>query len=390
MNLSLKTVSLFSLLPLLSLSFGNGFATEKFPVQNHSFSTADVVITHIDLDLNVDFAAKKLWGEATLHIANKTSGKKLFLDTNELTIKKVTLDEKKQPTTFTLGEVTPFLGQALVIDITPTTKTVNIQYETSPQAAAIQWLEPSQTEGKKMPYMFTQGEAILARTWFPCQDTPQVRMTYNATIHTPKGMLAIMSAENSPKKNPQGIYTFKMPQAIPSYLFALAVGDIAFEPIDKRTGVYSEPAMVKKAAWEFANLGNMVNAAEKIYGPYSWGRYDVLVLPQSFPFGGMENPRLNFVSPTLITGDRSQVYVVTHELAHSWSGNLVTNATWDDFWINEGFTNYFERRIIESIDGKEQAEINAMLGFQRLNETIADKTMVNGDTPVGISCETVL
>src|SRR6185436_14049891 len=139
---------------------------------------------------------------------------------------------------------------------------------------------------------------------------------------------------------------------IPSYLIALAAGDLAFRSLGPRSGVYAEPSVVDAAAFEFADTEPMIHAVEELYGPYRWGRYDLLVLPPSFPFGGMENPRLTFATPTILSGDRSLVNLVAHELAHSWSGNLVTNATWNDFWLNEGFTVYFERRIMEEVSGR--------------------------------------
>lgn len=168
--------------------------------------------------------------------------------------------------------------------------------------------------------------------------------------------------------------------AIPSYLMALAVGDITYKAIDNRSGVYAEPVMLNKVAYEFADMGKMITAAEKMYGEYRWGRYDVLVLPPSFPFGGMENPMLTFATPTVIAGDRSLVSLIAHELAHSWSGNLVTNATWNDFWLNEGFTVYFERRIIESLYGKDEAQMQEVLGYNSLKETIAEMGDKNPDT----------
>jgi leukotriene-A4 hydrolase len=188
--------------------------------------------------------------------------------------------------------------------------------------------------------------------------------------------MAVMSAENSQKRSADGVYTFKQPKAIPSYLMALAVGDIAFKAIDERTGIYAEPGMIDKAVWEFADMGKMVTAAEKLYGPYQWGRYDLLVLPPSFPYGGMENPMLTFATPTVIAGDRSLVNLVAHELAHSWSGNLVTNATWEDIWLNEGFTTYFEKRITEELYGKAEFIMAEVLSRQEL----ADAVQELGDT----------
>jgi leukotriene A-4 hydrolase/aminopeptidase len=343
---------------------------EKDP---HSFaSPTDVVVKHLDLDLTVDFTKKQLAGKATLQIDNKTKAKELRLDTRDLTIEKVTLDKSDTATKFALGDDVKFLGRALTIDIAPDTKEVNVYYRTSPQAAALQWLEPSQTAGKKRPFLFTQSQAILARTWVPCQDTPGVRQTYHAKVSVPNDLLAVMSATNSTERNAQGVYEFNMPQAVPSYLLALAVGDISFRSLGKRSGVYAEPAVVDKAAYEFADIEKMIAAAESLYGPYRWERYDVIVLPPSFPFGGMENPRLTFATPTVLAGDRSLVSLVAHELAHSWSGNLVTNATWNDFWLNEGFTNYFENRIMEALNGRNYSEMLAQLAQEGLKDEVAD------------------
>ena len=234
-----------------------------------------------------------------------------------------------------------------------------VEFATGSDARALQWLEPAQTTGER--FLFTQSQPILARSWIPCQDSPAVRHTYQATVRVPPELLALMSAENPTERSPDGVYTFVMPQPVPSYLIALAVGDLEFRPLGERAGVYAEPAVVEAAAWEFADTERMMEAAERLYGPYRWGRYDLLVLPPSFPYGGMENPRLTFATPTILAGDRSLVTLVAHELAHSWSGNLVTNATWDDIWLNEGFTVYFEMRIDEELYG---TDITAMLQRQ--------------------------
>ncbi len=341
---------------------------EKDP---HSFaSPTNVVVKHLNLDIRVDFNKKQIAGKATLQIDNKTSAKELRLDTRDLTIQKVTLDKNESATKFTLGKEVKFLGRALVVDLAPETKEVNVYYNTAPTAAALQWLEPAQTAGKKKPFLFTQSQAILARSWVPCQDTPSVRMTYHAKVTVPKDLLAVMSATNNSQLSPAGIYEFDMPQPIPSYLLALAVGDIAFRPLGTRSGVYAEPTVIDKAANEFADIEKMIAAAESLYGPYRWERYDVIVLPPSFPFGGMENPRLTFATPTILAGDRSLVSLIAHELAHSWSGNLVTNATWNDFWLNEGFTNYFENRIMEAINGRNYSEMLAQLGLQGLQDEV--------------------
>jgi aminopeptidase N len=251
----------------------------------------------------------------------------------------------------------------------PGTDRVKIFYATSPDARGLQWLSAEQTAGRKHPFLFSQAQAIQARSFIPLQDLPGVRTTYDATLHVPKDLVAVMAAGMIPGAAGDGVFTFRMPQPIPSYLIALAVGDLAFKSMGSRTGVWAEPSMVEAAAREFADTEKMIVATEALYGPYRWGRYDLLVLPPSFPFGGMENPRLTFATPTVIAGDKSLVSLVAHELAHSWSGNLVTNATWPDFWLNEGFTTYLERRIIEAVYGKPRADMEAMIGASDLAES---------------------
>ncbi|MDB5014709.1 MAG: Peptidase rane alanine aminopeptidase [Daejeonella sp.] len=350
-------------------------------VDVHSFAKPDsAVVKHLDLTLKVDFANQILTGKAIWTIENPAKATEIIFDSKQLNIEKITLGKDEKATTFSKGKEVKFLGEALRIKIADTTTQVNIYYSTSKNAAALQWLNPQQTAGKKLPFLFTQSEAILARSWIPCQDSPGIRFTYDATVTVPNALLALMSAENPQEKNKTGVYTFKQPHAIPSYLMALAVGDIAFKATDNRSGIYAEPSVLAKASYEFADMGKMITEAEKLYGDYRWGRYDVLVLPPSFPFGGMENPMLTFATPTVIAGDRSLVSLIAHELAHSWSGNLVTNATWNDFWLNEGFTVYFERRILEKLYGKEEVEMHNVLGYQGLQETIKELGIDNADT----------
>jgi len=329
---------------------------------NHSFAKADhALVKHLDLILRVDFEKKILSGRAIWHI-DFFQGNEIIFDTRDLNIASILVDGKQ--VNFTLDKPVDFLGSALHVPINKASKIVEINYATRPSAQALQWLEPSQTYGKKHPFLFTQGQAILTRSWLPCQDSPGIRFTYHASIKTPSELMAVMSAVNSQSLNTSGLYDFKQLHPIPAYLMALAVADLKFISVGPRTGVYAEPGMAEKAAQEFSDMEKMLVAAEKLYGLYQWGRYDVLVLPPSFPFGGMENPVLTFATPTVIAGDKSLVSLVAHEMAHSWSGNLVTNATWDDFWLNEGFTVYFERRICEAIYGKDFAEMEAVLGYQ--------------------------
>ena len=345
----------------------------------HSFSRpGEVFVTHLTLFLDVDFDSRTIKGEASWRIQNPSCSRELRLDTRGLTIRRVQLLEEGRVSEghFTLGEEMPLLGQPLVIGIEPGTEEVLIEYETTGEADALQWLAPRQTAGKRQPFLFTQSQAILARTWIPCQDTPAVRFTYTAAVEVPAPLTAVMSAGRAaePEALPGGRkrYRFEMPQAVPSYLMALAVGELGFRALGERSGVYAEPSVLESAAWEFADTEKMMRACEELFGPYRWGRYDILVLPPSFPFGGMENPRLTFATPTILAGDRSLVALVAHELAHSWSGNLVTNATWDDFWLNEGFTVYLEHRIMERLYGKAYDEMLARLGLDELSNTIEE------------------
>jgi aminopeptidase N len=351
-----------------------------------SFSRpAEARVRHLALDLTADFDARRLVGSAVLTFDNPRGAKTLVLDTRDLDIRGVRSGDGASALAFRLGDEKERLGRALEIDIPAKATSVHVDYATSPGAAAIQWFTPEQTSGGKYPFLFTQSQAILARTWVPCQDTPSVRMTYEATIRVPRGLLALMSAENPQRVSDDGVYHFRMPQPVPSYLLALAVGDLEFRPFDARSGVYAERSMIERAAWELDNTPAMIAAAERLYGPYRWGRYDILVLPPSFPWGGMENPRLTFATPTIIAGDRSLVSLVAHELAHSWSGNLVTNATWADVWLNEGFTTYFEMRIMEAVYGREYSEMLAALSLQDLRETVAKAGAASPRTQLAIA-----
>jgi aminopeptidase N len=341
-----------------------------------------VAIRHLGLDLTVDFEHRVLRGTARLSLARHDRTADLIVDTEQLAIEAVTDCTTHAPVRHQLAEVQPILGAALTI--TPASDCVAIAYRTAPEASALLWVEPAGTSGKRKPMLFTQSQAIHARSWIPLQDSPAVRFTYEATIHVPDRLWAVMSAENPQRPPADGTWKFAMPQPVPSYLMALAVGDLAFRPIGPRTGVYAEPSVVDAAAREFVEVEAMMTAAEQLYGPYRWGRYDMLVLPPSFPFGGMENPRLTFLTPTVVTGDRSLVSVIAHELAHSWSGNLVTNATWRDFWLNEGFTTYVERRIMELLRGPAYAEVQWYLGRKDLDESMARKDADPADSRLAL------
>ncbi len=345
----------------------------------HTLSNADsIAMQHLDLDIKVDMDKKQITGCAVWTINNYKSAKQLILDTYDMAIDSVFVDGKS--VSHSLDTQIKFLGSALHIPIGNGTKLVKVFYKTGRNARALQWLDSQQTHDKKHPFLYTQSESIYARSWIPCADGPGIRFTYSAHVTVPKWLLALMSALNPQEVSADGVYDFSMDTPIPAYLMALAVGDIAFKGIDERTGVYAEPGMIEKARYEFEDVGKMVNTAEQLYGHYRWGRYDVLVLPPGFPIGGMENPRLTFCTPTVIAGDRSLVSLIAHELAHSWSGNLVTNATWDDFWLNEGFTNYFERRIMEQMMGIGYSDMLWELGYQDLVDNVKELGATSKDT----------
>lgn len=346
----------------------------------HTLSNADSVkVSHLHLDIDVSFEDKKIKGSAHWTFNNLKKGNSIVFDSQDLTVDSVILDDGSKAA-FTLGKTDNILGTALRVPIKATSKALTIYYQTGAHPIALQWLDPAQTFGKKKPFLYTQSESIYARSWIPCQDGPGIRYTYDATVKVPKGLLALMSAENPQQKSEDGIYTFKMDKPVPAYLMALAVGDIAFAPVDERTGVYAEPAILAKARKELEDMGTMVHTAEGLYGPYRWGRYDVLVLPSGFPIGGMENPKLTFCTPTILAGDKSLVNLIAHELAHNWSGNLVTNATWNDFWLNEGFTVYFERRITEATYDKDYVDMLWELGYQDMKAAVEELGAKSKDT----------
>jgi len=325
----------------------------------HSWSRPDEVrVRHLELELDVDFDQKILTGSAVLRF-EPASGPQLILDTRDLVIHGV-----DNALGFELGAPDPILGAPLRIGLPPGASWVKVRYSTSPAASGLQWLDPAQTAGKQRPFLYSQSQAIHARSWIPLQDTPGVRITFDARVRAPSGLTPVMAAERAGGH-------FRMRQPIPSYLIALAAGELDFRSLGERSGVFAEPALVETAAREFSDTERMIQAVEEMYGPYRWGRYDLLVLPPSFPFGGMENPCLTFTTPTVLAGDKSLVALVAHELAHSWSGNLVTNATWSDFWLNEGFTVYLEGRIIEKVYGAAREEMEAALGRRELDTEMA-------------------
>jgi aminopeptidase N len=327
----------------------------------HSYADGAQARTRsFDLHARVDFASRTLEGRVTLHLASPSSGR-LDLDTRGLTIESASVP-------YILHPPEPILGARLELTLPEGTRQVTLAYRTAPNASALQWLEPTQTLGGKQPYLFSQCQAIHARSVVPCQDTPSIRQTFTAALDVPAELRAVMAA--APKgrtvNGARAIDCFEMPQPIPPYLLAFAVGELGSRDLSPRSRVYAEPGQLDAAAWEFQGVEEMIKAAEQLFGPYDWERFDMLVMPPSFPYGGMENPRLTFLTPALLAGDKSQVNVVAHELAHAWTGNLVTNANAEHFWLNEGFTVFAENRILEMLEGVEVAALHAAIGHQEL------------------------
>jgi leukotriene-A4 hydrolase len=337
----------------------------------HSFAEPDRVrVRHVSLALDLDFAGRTLRGRATLDFDRPDPDAPLILDNKGLAIERVTGPDGNDRI-YDIGRADPVLGTPMAVVLKPSDRSVTITYRTTASAEALQWLLPEQTRDQKDPFLFTQGQAILTRTWIPLQDSPAVRVTFDAKVRAPAGQTVVMGAEQLGQDR-DGVWRFTMKEPIPPYLIALASGRLAFEPISARAGVWAEPSLVKTARDELVDTEKMILAAESLFGPYRWGRYDIVILPPAFPYGGMENPRLTFATPTIIAGDKSLVSLVAHELAHSWSGNLVTNATWRDFWLNEGFTTYCEQRIMEKVFGVERSRLEKQLALNDLEDEMDD------------------
>lgn len=343
-------------------------------IDEHSFANSNEVRTpHLHLNLAVDFTAQVLSGYVEFDLEYvDASADKLVLDTEMLTIARTEAytDGNWVHTEFSLGERDVILGTPLTVSLPSGAEKVRVHYSSSPDATGLDWVAPEGTAGGEHPFLYSQSQPHYARTWIPIQDTPTERLTFSAELRTPPELIGLMGANNSPNPERTGVYHFESRQKIPSYLMAIAVGDLAFHALDERMAIYAEPSILESAVAEFGYTTDMMRVTEELFGPFAWDRYDQLVLPPSFPFGGMENPQLAFLTPTVIAGDQSLVNLIAHELAHSWSGNLVTNATWRDLWLNEGFTSYVENRIMEAVYGEERALMERMLDAQSLDAAL--------------------
>ncbi|WP_164115779.1 M1 family metallopeptidase [Sphingorhabdus sp. Alg239-R122] len=356
----------------------------------YSYAQPEIArVTHVALDLALDFENRNVGGTATLDIMAADGADTVILDTMALEISSVT-DDAGNALPFELGAAKDGMGAPLAITMGDKRQVV-ITYTSGPDAKALQWLVPAQTAGGEHPYLLSQGQPTLNRTWIPTQDSPGIRQTWEAKITAPDPLTVVMSglSGGDPVDTGEGrrTFSFAMDKPVAPYLIAIAAGDIVFQELGPRSGVWTEPVMLDRAAAELADTEKMIDAAEELYGEYRWGRYDMIVLPPSFPYGGMENPVMTFLTPTFIAGDRSLTGLIAHELAHSWSGNLVTNANWADSWLNEGTTSYFENRIIEKLYGEKRASQERALNFAAMEDTIAEEGAANAITALHLTGE---
>jgi len=360
---------------------------EPPPADSHSYARPEqVVVRHMSLDLTVDFERTTLSGSVRLELENLTGARELILDSDDLNISSVTYSDGSSAP-FTLGASDPILGRPLTIAIRDDTSQVTIQYSTARNASGVFWMSSAMTTDRQGPLLYTQNETIFARSWIPSQDTPSTRLTYDATIRVPPSLMALMSAENPTSRSPEGIYRFRMPRSIPVYLVALAVGNFEFRDLGEGVGVYAEPSVLERAARELSDTAAMRATAERLWGPYYWERYDILVLPRGYHYSGMEHPRLTFVNPFFITGDKSRIDLIAHELAHSWAGNLVTTANWNHMWLNEGITTYMERRILEETYGADFANGRGAAALSALRDAVRNTALNGLDTRLRQSLE---
>ncbi|KAG5898655.1 hypothetical protein JTB14_005414 [Gonioctena quinquepunctata] len=356
------------------------------PSDPSSFSRPELVIVKdICLNLNVNFNNKILSGNVILSVEKvDENANELVLDSFKLDISSVSDAETGNQLDFKLSEHLADYGSQLTVQLPEkngNSYKIDIEYKTSPDASGIQWISPKATAGKKHPFLFSQFQSSHARSVIPCQDTPAVKQTYTATISAPPELTVLMSAICNGTKTLHGgkLSHFVQKVPVPSYLVALAVGALESRKLGPRSHVWAEKEIIEECAYEFADTEHQLKTAEQICGPYVWGIYDLLVLPPSFPYGGMENPCLTFVTPTLLAGDRSLANVVAHEIAHSWTGNLVTNRTFEHFWLNEGFTVFVERKIKGRLESPQSQDFDAYTCVSELRETI---NRIGKDSPL--------
>ena len=343
----------------------------------NTFSNYDIIFqTNINVHFIVDFDNKKVDGEVTISFKALEDGEVIILDTKSLIIKTIK-DNTGNELDFKLDNFYRLESHGVPLKIykeysKDDTFDITIEYSTTKDCMAIDWLEPEQTSGGKYPFMYSQCQSILCREMLPIQDTPAVKMPVQISITVPEELIGLAAGlfveEINNGNNKTFIYALDIP--IPSYLIAIAAGDIGSQNVSERCTIYAEKTVVEKAAWEFSDTEKFLKIAENYIGEYVWEQYNILVLPPSFPFGGMENPTLTFLTPSLIAGDKSLVSVVAHEISHSWTGNLVTNENWPDFWLNEGFTMFIERKILSSHKDKDMAKLDAMVGLSNLKADI--------------------
>ncbi|XP_037934676.1 leukotriene A-4 hydrolase-like [Teleopsis dalmanni] len=345
-------------------------------VDPNSYAEPDRVTTvHSSLKWIVDFDNTKLHGSVT-HRFNllESDLPAIILDVRDITIKDVVIlsNNNSTPVNYFITDSVVDIGSKLTLELPEGTVKgellVQINYETANTASGLLWLTPEQTLGKKHPYMFSQCQPIHARSLLPCQDTPAVKFTYDSSIEHPKELTTLMSALVLGRN--EGISSFEQPIPIPAYLLAIAIGKLVTRPLGPNSNVWGEEDIIEEAAEEFSETLNMLKVATDICGPYVWTQYDLLVMPPSFPYGGMENPCLTFVTPTVIAGDKSLADVIAHELAHSWTGNLVTNRNFEHFWLNEGFTVFIETKIVGRMRGTKEKDFHMIRILTELRECI--------------------
>lgn len=353
-------------------------------------NTSEWRVTHYSFQWTVDFAQRSISGVATLTVQRiAPAPAALELDCHEgMAISQVTIDGTDAP--FEIRDFCSF-GKSLVITLPESAASgkVAVHYRTSGEPA-VTWLSPEQTLGNVAPMCFSMGQATLNRALFPCQDTPSVRATFDATFDVrpigggvDESSIAVACGAASSgatsvvptSTSGRAPVRYTMPQSLPSYLIGtFVIGRLGKRPVGPRSSVWAEPELLTAASEEFDGVvETYLRAAEDLFGPYQWDTYDIIMMPKAFAYGGMENPRLTFLSPTLVVGDKSLTDTVAHEIAHSWFGNLVTNASWAQFFLNEGFTMYAQRRITERVNGVAFTALEALVGWRLLEQEIKDQ-----------------